>query len=379
MPGTDAPTEISNDMTTSGSVGTNPPAQSATTPGVLRCGAVGVGRMGRHHARKYATLPGVRLVGVVDESEERRETTAESLGGGCRAFATERELIDAGVDAVSIAVPTTYHLKCARPFLEAGIACLIEKPLANTPEEAREMATLAKRTGATLMVGHIERFNPAVRALEQAQREAMGDDGQLGVSPRFLEVHRVSPMTFRSVDVSVVMDMMIHDLDVVIWLMEGKEPVEVQASGVAVLTEHEDVCNARLTFETSRGRCVANVTASRLALKTERKTRIIGENGYVSIDYAAKKGILIRKIANSIQMDEVREELRKGTDLSSLNYHEILTMEPLALDDADQLEMEITSFLDCVRTGATPPIDAEAGFAAVRTAQRIMEAVRKDW
>jgi len=364
-------------MTTSGSVGMKKPASVNTETGVLRCGTVGVGRMGRHHARKYSTLEGVELVGVVDESEDRRETTAESLG--CRAFATEQDLIDAGVDAVSIAVPTTYHLKCARPFLEAGIACLIEKPLANTPEEAREMATLAKRSGATLMVGHIERFNPAVRALEQAQRQAMGDGGQLGVSPRFLEVHRVSPMTFRSVDVSVVMDMMIHDLDVVIWLMEGKEPVEVQASGVAVLTEHEDVCNARLTFETSRGRCVANVTASRLALKTERKTRIIGENGYVSIDYAAKKGMLIRKIANSIQMDEVREELRKGTDLSDLNYHEILTMEPLEIDDADQLEMEINAFLECVRTGATPPIDAEAGFAAVRTAQRIIEAVRRDW
>lgn len=364
-------------MTRSGSIATTQPAGTPPVAGVLRCGAVGVGRMGRHHAKKYAGMKGVELIGVVDQSEERREAAAEQCG--CPSFATEQELIEAGVDAVSIAVPTTWHLKCARPFLEAGIACLIEKPLANTPEEAREMADLAQRSGATLMVGHIERFNPAVRALELAQRQAMGDDGQLGISPRFLEVHRVSPMTFRSVDVSVVMDMMIHDLDVVIWLMEGREPVEVQASGVAILTEHEDVCNARLTFETSRGRCVANVTASRLALKTERKTRIIGENGYVSIDYAAKKGMLIRKIANSIQMDEVRDALRKGTDLSDLKYHELLTMEPLEIDDADQLELEINAFLDCVRTGARPPIDAEAGFAAVRTAQRIIEAVRADW
>jgi predicted dehydrogenase len=176
------------------------------------------------------------------------------------------------------------------------------------------------------------------------------------------------------------MDMMIHDLDVVLWLMGGVEPTDVQASGIPVLTEHEDVCNARLTFDLPYGKCVANVTASRLALKTERKTRIIGENAYVSIDYARKAGVLIRRTANQVQMDEIRDALRKGTDLSELDYSDLIAIEQLEIDDAaDQLEMEIQSFLDAVRTGSKPPIDAKAGFAAVRTAQRIMEAARADW
>jgi predicted dehydrogenase len=343
----------------------------------LRCGVIGVGRMGRHHARKYAEMHGCELVGVVDGDEDRRLGVAEAHG--CEAFSSEQELIEAGVDAVSVAVPTTYHLKCAAPLLEAGVACLIEKPLADTVEDARTLRELAERTGAILMVGHIERFNPAVRALDAAARDEEGKGGVHRIVPRFIEVHRVSPMTFRSVDVSVVMDMMIHDLDVVLWLMGGTEPDDIQASGIHVLTEHEDVCNARLTFQMPYGKCVANITCSRLAFKTERKIRIIGENAYVSIDYAKKSGVLIRKTANQIQMDEIREALRQGTDLSELDYGDLLAIEPLEIDDADQLEMELASFLDAVRRGATPPIDARAGFAAVRTAERIMESARADW
>ena len=339
----------------------------------LRCAVVGVGRMGQHHARKYSHMEGVELVGVVDQGEERREMISDSLG--CPAFADERELLDLDVDAVSIAVPTTYHLKCAAPLLEKGIACLIEKPLANTSEESEELVRLAEKSGAVLMVGHIERFNPAVMALERASRED-GGQGVQALVPRFVEVHRVSPMTFRSVDVSVVMDMMIHDLDVVLWLMGGVEPTKVEASGVAVLTEHEDVCNARLTFERPEGRCVANITTSRLAFKTERKTRITGEGGYVSIDYAKKSGVLIRRTANQVQMDEIREALREGKDLSDLDYSDLVAIEPLELEGIDQLEEEIGAFLRCVRTGARPPIDAQAGSAAVRTAERIIEACR---
>jgi predicted dehydrogenase len=333
--------------------------------------------MGQHHARKYAKLDNVELVAVVDESEDRRETLADSLG--CEAFASERALLDLDIDAVSVAVPTTYHLACATPLLEAGIACLIEKPLANDGAEARAIADLAERTGAVLMVGHIERFNPAVLALQRAA--ASGDDrspaGDVRTFlPRFVEVHRVSPMTFRSVDVSVVMDMMIHDLDVVLWLMGGREPDRVEASAVPVLTEHEDVCNARLVFNRPEGTCVANITASRLAFKTERKTRIIGEQAYVSIDYARKTGVLVRKTANQVQMDEIREALRTGADLSDLDYSDLVAIEPLELEGVDQLEQEISAFLHCVRTGERPPIDAQAGFAAVRTAERIIEAAR---
>ena len=352
-----------------------PAPKPFTSKTPARCAVVGVGRMGRHHATKYAALDNATLVGVCDRDAERRADEAQRLN--CDAFDTEQALLDAGVDAVSIAVPTTHHLRAATPFLEAGVACLIEKPIATDAAEARQLADLAAKHNACLMVGHIERFNPAVQALERAQRDDNPDPGAKGLVPRFVEVHRVSPMTFRSVDVSVVMDMMIHDLDVVLWLMGGVEPTTVEAAGVPVLTEHEDVCNARLTFDTPNGKCVANLTASRLAFKTERKTRITGHNGYVSIDYAKKNGVLIRKTANAIQMQEIREALRSGTDLSDLDYSSLVTIEPLEMEGVDQLELEIAAFLDAAGNRTPPAVDAEAGFAAVRTAERIMAAARE--
>jgi predicted dehydrogenase len=347
----------------------NPSKPVGTRERPLRCGVVGVGRMGRHHARVYHQFPQAELVGVVDANPERAESMAEARN--CRAFASERELLDAGVDAVSIAVPTIHHMKSARPFLEAGVACLIEKPLAPDTETAWALKELAEDRAVCLMVGHIERFNPVVRAMEKLRAE--GHE----ITPRFIEVHRVSPMTFRSVDVGVVMDMMIHDIDVVLNLMGGTEPVEIQAAGVAVVSDNEDICNARLRFETEKGPCVANISASRLAFKTERLTRITGEGGYIKIDYAAKSGTIIRRTANELQRQEVVDLLRAGTDLSDLDWSDLVNIEPLEIDNADQLELEIASFLEAVRTGQRPPIDAEAGFVNVRTAERIVTATKE--
>jgi predicted dehydrogenase len=241
--------------------------------------------------------------------------------------------------------------------------------LAKDVESALAIKDLAEKTGSVLMVGHIERFNPVIRAFQRAT------EGGLPVVPRYIEVHRVSPMTFRSVDISVVMDMMIHDIDVLLMLMGGREPDDVQASGVAVITEHEDICNARLTWNLPTGQCVANVSASRLALKTERITRITGENAYIKIDYAAKNGTMIRRIANEIQMREMREQLRKGSDLTALKWQELVNIEQLVVDDAEPIVAEIKEFLEAVRAGRRPSIDAEAGFANVRTAQRILDAI----
>jgi predicted dehydrogenase len=338
----------------------------------LRCGVIGVGRMGRHHARTYAQMPETELVGVVDNDIDRAGDIAEQWG--CRAFSSVESLIKAGVDAVSIAVPTTHHMRVALECLEAGVSCLIEKPLAGTTEEALAIKQAAERSTGVLMVGHIERFNPIMRAFRKAQAEGVP------IKPRFIEVHRVSPMTFRSVDVGVVMDMMIHDLDVVLMLMDGHEPDEVQASGVPVLTQHEDICNARLTFRRpGHGVTVASVSASRLALKTERVTRITGENAYIKIDYAAKKGTSIKRTANEVQMSEVREQLRSGVDLTDLKWQELVVVENLEIDDAEPILMEIKAFLEAVRSGAKPEIDANAGFANVRTAERIVQAARADW
>jgi predicted dehydrogenase len=342
--------------------------------GTLRCGVIGVGRMGRHHARVYAQAPDTELVGVVDANSERAGDVAEQWG--CRHFHSVENLLNAGVDCVSIAVPTTFHRDTAIQCLQADVSCLVEKPLAGSAEEAQAIKDAAERSRGVLMVGHIERFNPIMRALRAEQAT------NLPIIPRFMEVHRVSPMTFRSVDVGVVMDMMIHDLDVVLMLMDGREPDEVHASGVPVITEHEDICNARLVWNNhphGTGRCVANVTASRLALKTERVTRITGENAYIKIDYAAKKGTVIRRTANELQMHEVREQLRKGADLTDLKWQELVNIENLTIDDAEPILMEIRTFLDCVRSGTQPEIDAAAGFANVRTAERIVEATRADW
>lgn len=334
----------------------------------IRCAAIGVGRMGQHHARVYTELEGCRLVGVVDADTKRATEIADRHES--KAFADVHELIAEGVDAVTVATPTTYHRAVAEPLLEAGVACLIEKPLAEDTETARHLADLSERTGTPLMVGHIERFNPVMRAVQKATADGFE------IAPRFIEVHRVSPMTFRSVDVSVVMDMMIHDLDVVLMLMGGREPDEIDASGVALVTKHADLCNARLTWRLpDGGRCVANVTASRLALKTERVTRITGEHAYLKVDYADKSGVLIRRTANEIQMREVQEQLRQGHDLTTLNWHELVNIEPLQIDDAEPLKMELESFIHAVRTGTRPPIDATAGFANVRTAERILAAI----
>jgi len=337
--------------------------------GPIRCGAIGVGRMGRHHARVYADLPECQLVGVVDQDTAHAEQLAAKHG--TRAFGSVQELIDAGVDAVSIAVPTVAHFEVAEPLLRAGVACLIEKPLAPDAETAERLKQISDETGTVLMVGHIERFNPIMRAMKKATQDGAE------IIPRFIQVHRVSPMTFRSVDIGVVMDMMIHDLDVVLMLMGGKEPDEIRAAGVNVVTQHEDICNAWLTWTGPSGTCVANITASRLAFKTERVTRITGENGYIKIDYATKTGTMIRRTANELQLREVADQLRAGVDLTDLKWDELVNIEPLIIDDGEPIVMEIRSFLDAVRTGTRPPIDAEAGLVNVRTAERVVRAIRE--
>ncbi|NOG52728.1 MAG: Gfo/Idh/MocA family oxidoreductase [Planctomycetes bacterium] len=343
---------------------TNTTPVDPTTHPPIRCAVIGVGRMGNHHARVYSTLPGATLVGVYDANPARAGEIAEKYG--CHSYSGSlTDLLDAAdpPQAVSICVPTVAHLEVARPFIEAGTACLIEKPLASSVDEAAQLAELAATHNATLQVGHIERFNPAVRALSRH-----GD-----LVPRFIEVHRVSPMTFRSVDVGVVFDMMIHDLDVIL-MLAGAEPAAIQSAAVSVLGASEDVCNARLEFPNG---CVANVTASRLALKTERKLRLIADDAYVSIDYAKKNGVMIRRTANAEQLDAVRAELAAGADMSDLDYMSLINVDTLDIDDEDQLQMELTDFLESYRTGRRPTVDVQAGFAAVRTAQRIVDTARQ--
>jgi predicted dehydrogenase len=321
--------------------------------------------MGRHHARLYTQIPGADLVGVVDRDPERRKAITDQYGG--RGFETVEELVAHGVDAVTIATPTVHHRAAAETLLGARVACLIEKPLAPDVREAQAIADAAARTGTVLQVGHVVRYDPVMVAIRSIQR----------LKPLFVEVDRVSPMTFRSVDVGVVLDMMIHDLDVLLMLL-GSEPEEIHANAVSVLGEAEDVCNARLVFPAGADgvRCVANVTASRLALKTERKIRIISSDCYVSADFSERKGTVVRKAANEEQIREVREALKAGRDLSNTNYLELISMEPLDVGAGEPLRLQAEDFLDAVRSGRRPFVDAQAGFAAVRTAERIVAAAK---
>ncbi len=322
----------------------------------VRCAVVGVGRMGTHHARIYSQMDEVDFVGVVDQSEERRNDIVEEWGG--KAFASVEELIDAGVDAVTIATPTIYHLEAAQPLLERGIGCLIEKPLAPTAEVATAIAESAAQGGAVLQVGHVVRYDPVMRAIASIEN----------LKPRFIEMVRISPMTFRSVDVGVVLDMMIHDLDLLTMLTD-QEPSEIRANAVSVMGEAEDMCNARLEFNG----CTANVTASRLGLKTERKLRIISEDSYVSADFVKKHVTMVRKIANEEQLYDLRTRLANGEDLSSIDYVDLVEIEEPTVGDEDALTLQAKDFLHSVRTGEKPYIDAEAGSIAIRTAERIME------
>ena len=322
--------------------------------------------MGRHHARIYAQGPGTTLLGVVDPNEEQARRVVEEWGG--KIYPDVEALLADDVQAVTIATPTVGHRAAADPLLRAKVACLIEKPLAPDAAEARAIADAARASGAVLQVGHIVRYDPVMMAVRRLE----------GIRPRFIEMVRISPMTFRSVDVGVVLDMMIHDLDLLLMLV-GSEPEEVHASAVSVMGEAEDVCNARLTFPAGPDgyRCTANVTASRLALKTERKIRIISEDAYVSADFVKRAGTVIRKTANAEQLSDVRTRLAAGEDLSSINYLELVQVEDLSVLDAEPLRLQIEDFLDAVRTGRRPDVDAEAGSAAVRTAERIIEAARQ--
>jgi predicted dehydrogenase len=333
---------------------------------VMQVAVVGVGRMGKHHARTYAKMPGVRLMAVVDADADRADTVAQEYG--CAACASIEELLAKfpGVKAASIAVPTVHHAAAARPLLERKIACLIEKPLASSVAEAKQLAQFAGDCGVPVQVGHTERFNPAVRAV-----------AALDITPRFVEVDRVSPMTFRSLDVGVVMDMMIHDLDIVLMLVDS--PIKrVEATGVAVIGKHEDIANARLVFASG---CVVNLTASRLALNTTRRMRVFSETAYVSLDYHKRTGIIVRRSDNDEALSDVRAQIERGGDLSDLDYSKLVTLDELKMDlepgQDDPLTAELTSFLEAVRGRREPVVDAQAGYAAVEAAERVVAAINE--
>src|SRR4030088_1120809 len=310
----------------------------------IRAAVVGVGYLGRVHAQKYAQAAGCELVAVADSRPEAREALAAELK--TRAVSDYRALLG-NVDAVSVVTPTPAHFAIARDFLEAGAHVLVEKPITDTAAQARELIALAARVKRILQVGHLERFHAAVLAAEPHLR-----------SVRFVECHRLAPYRERGTDVNVVLDLMIHDIDLVQTIV-GVPIATIDAVGTPVFSDEIDICNARIRFTNG---CVVNATASRVSFKTERKMRVFDKDAgvYLSLDLQQKIMTLIRK--------------RSPGDVPGPLP---VSIEEQSLEQGDALKSEIESFLDCIRTGRPPVVSGEAGLMALETAMRITEQVKE--
>lgn len=304
---------------------------------------IGTGYLGRFHAQKYAAAPGCTLVGVVDPREEVRAAVASELG--TRGFADHRDLLGQ-VDAVSVVTTTPAHYAIARDFLEAGAHVLVEKPITETVEQAQSLIDIAAAAGRILQVGHLERFNPAIVAAESRLRGA-----------RFIECQRLAPFKERGTDVNVVLDLMIHDIDIVQSIV-GRPVESIEAVGTPVFSGAVDIANARLRFE---GGCVANVTASRVSLKTERKMRVFRDDAYLSIDLQQRILTVIGKRSAAPAPGELP-----------------VTIEESSYDQGDALRAEIHSFLDCIREGKRPLVSGEDGLRALDIAIRITGMLTKE-
>ncbi len=303
----------------------------------VRVGVIGVGYLGRFHAEKYATIPGVELVGIVDVEPERASLVAKSLN--TRQFSQPAQLLGL-VDAVNIVVPTKHHYDVAKRFMEEGVHVFLEKPITVTLEQADELIAMAGNKGTVLQVGHIERFNPALTAVKSMLK-----------APRYMTSERAAPFTVRCTDVNVILDLMIHDLDIVADLA-GSLPKQVSAAGAAVITGEIDLATARILFENG---CIADVTASRISDEKKRLLRVLdGENVYTS-DYQTQKATVSRKSGNGVP------EL-VGTDISA--------------ERCDTLHKEICAFVNSIQTGRQPLVSGIEARSALALAQTISENIR---
>ena len=305
----------------------------------LRVGVIGVGYLGKFHAGIYAAMPDVELVGVADV--DAAAAAAVAAKQGCRVYTRAEDLLGK-VDAVSIVVPTVHHLPVARPFLESGVHILMEKPLAPDYEEALALVELAERSGAIFQVGHLERFNAGVMALVERVRE-----------PRFIEVHRLGGFVERATDVDVVTDLMIHDIDIVMSLV-GSPIRDIAATGLPVLTEHVDIANARIEFANG---AVANVTASRVSNKKQRRIRVFGRNGYHALNYIDQ------------QIDVVRAVSSPGGRRAEI------VAEQIAVEPRQPLDAELAEFIRSIRTGQQPLVGGRTGLEALRVALMVKEKI----
>ncbi len=321
-----------------------PAGEPDTSCQKTKVAVIGVGYLGKYHAEKYAKIETADLVGVIDIVAERAENVARRLNTDY--FTNYHEIMDR-VDAVSIVVPTSDHFRVAHDFLEAGKHVLLEKPMTRDLDEARKLEKLAKEKGVVLQIGHLERFNPAVQAMLP-----------LINSPMFIEAHRLALYKERGTEVDVILDLMIHDIDIILHIVNSPLK-EIHASGVPVLTDLPDIANVRLRFENG---CTANITASRISTKSMRKIRIFQPDSYLSVDYAGPDVMLLRKVGAA---DE--------SGFPEIDY------EKPEIDEYDALESEIKSFIDAVINGKEPVVSAADGRKALEVALAISDQIKKQW
>ena len=308
---------------------------------LLKVAVIGVGHLGKWHADKYAACADCELVAVVDTNAENAGAIAEKHAAA--TFTDYRDVIPL-VDAISLVVPTSLHYKIGREFLEAGIHCLIEKPITESVEEAENLIRIADDKGLVLQVGHIERFNSVMLGIAEHMQQ-----------PQFLESTRLAPFTTRATDVSVILDLMIHDIDIILDLVDS--PIaRISASGISVLSDTIDIANARIEFE---NHCVANVTASRISRKRERKLRIFQKDAYLSADF----------------QDKILAINRKGKTDNAEGFKDI-THEELAFEDNDALNLEVLDFVNAIKTGKRPLVNGEDGRRALQTAIAITTQIK---
>ncbi len=307
----------------------------------LRVGVVGTGYLGKFHAEKYARMDEVDLVGIADINQSQAEKIAKKYSA--KAYTSHKDILDK-VDAVSIVVPTPVHFKVSQDFLEHGVDVLIEKPMTTTLKEADELIRVAEASGLIIQVGHLERFNPAVIALRDYVKK-----------PMFIESHRLSTYKERATDVSVVLDLMIHDIDIISNFVRSKIK-SIHAAGIPVISGHVDIANARIEFENG---CVANVTASRISTRDERKIRLFQRDAYISVDFANHEITIVK------QSDKNETSIIPGMGINQLCFTK-----------TDALDDELKSFVDSVTRRQNPEVNGHVGRSALKVALSIMEQIQ---
>ena len=327
----------------------------------IRVGVVGVGHLGRHHARILNSITGAKLVGVVDSRLEQAQAVADPLG--VQAYSNYEDLFGK-VDAVSIAVPTRYHHAVAGAFLKRKVHTLVEKPLATSVQEAEDLVALAQEAGLILQVGHIERYNPIFESFQK-----------LAITPQYLTAERLSTYTFRSTDIGVVLDLMIHDIDLTLSLIHSPV-VAVSAIGTSVFGGGEDVASARIWFENGT---VADLSASRVSLHSTRKMRIWGREGYVGLDFKTRESQVVRPSeglkAGDLSLENV--DLANPEAIKRHVFGTLLDVEQNSAEGKEQLAVELQDFIQSVSQGTSPRVTGADGLRNMKVAELIVESVLK--